>query len=56
MVKSHVPSKQKSSVVNVVKVNIAVAKITMKAEYDKHLPETKKQIGNCPTCNQMAHT
>ena len=39
-----------------IKVNIAVAKIFTKTEYDQHLPETKKQIGKCPACQQGPHT
>ena len=35
-----------------VKVNLAVAKISTKAEYNQHLPETKKQIGKCPDESQ----
>ena len=40
---------------SVVKFNLAVAKIATKAEYDQYLPETKKQLGNCPACKQAAH-
>ena len=49
------PSKSGASCGPLVKVNIAVSKITTKAEYDQHLPDTKKQIGNCPSCKQGPH-
>ena len=50
------PSKSKlSGGTASIKVNIAVAKISTKEEYRKHLPETRKQLGNCPSCNQPAH-
>ena len=39
-----------------VKVNMAVAKITTKDEYKQYLPETRKQIGNCPVCKQTPHS
>ena len=38
-----------------VKFNMAVAKITSKNEYDQHLPEVKKQMGNCPVCKKTVH-
>ena len=38
------PSKTKSGNGALVKVNIAVAKISTRAEYDRHLPETKKLV------------
>ena len=51
------PSKSKSGVTgNQVKVNLAVVKINTRAEYNQYLPESKKQIGKCPCCNQDAHT
>ena len=37
------------------KINIAVAKITTRYEYKKHLTETQKQVGNCTSCGQPAH-
>ena len=50
------PSKSKPVVIKpVVKFNMAVAKITTKDEYNQHLPEVKKQIGNCPACNKVVH-
>ena len=39
-----------------IKVNMAAAKITTESEYNQYLPETKKQVGKCPACNQAAHT
>ena len=39
-----------------VKVNLAVTKITTRDEYNKYLPETKKEIGKCPSCCQPAHS
>ena len=49
-------SKPKSSAVSPpIKVNMAVAKITTRDEYKKYLPETKKQVGNCPVCKQPPH-
>ena len=39
-----------------IKVNMAVTKITTKDEYKQYLPETRKQIGKCPLCNQPAHS
>ena len=49
-------SKQKSSGSPVVKVNIAVSKITTKDDYNKHLADTRKQVGNCPACSQAPHS
>ena len=49
------PSKSSSILSPMVKVNVAVSKITTKAEYDLHLSDTKKQIGNCPACKQGPH-
>ena len=50
------PTKTKSVLTGPsVKVNVAVAKITTKDEYNKYLPETRKDIGKCPACNQGAH-
>ena len=49
------PSKQKLSSPSV-KVNIAVAKINTRAEYDRYLADTKKQVGNCPACKQAPHS
>ena len=45
----------KSQPISSVKVNVAVAKITNRDEYRKHLPDTKKQIGDCPACKQGPH-
>ena len=45
------PSKVRS-----VKINVAVSKITTRQEYNQHLPETRKQVGNCPCCKQPAHS
>ena len=45
----------KSQPVSSVKVNVAVVKITTKEEYKKHLPDTKKQIGDCPACKKGPH-
>ena len=42
------PSSQKSGSSPLVKVNIAVTKISTKAEYDQHIIETRKQVGSCP--------
>ena len=49
------PSQSKSAGPSV-KLNMAVAKITTESEYNQYLPETKKQVGKCPACNQAAHT
>ena len=40
---------------SIVKINMAVAKITTKDEYNQHLPEVRKQLGNCPACKQAVH-
>ena len=49
------PTKTSLSRGPTVKVNIAVSKITTKSEYDQYLPDTKKQIGTCPSCKQGPH-
>ena len=49
-------SKPKAGAGQAVKVNLAVAKITTKEDYKKYLPDTKKQLGNCPACKQAPHT
>ena len=36
-------------------MNVAVTKVMTKDDYKQHLPETRKQVGNCPCCNQAAH-
>ena len=38
-----------------VKVNMAVAKISTKEDYNKYIGETKKEIGKCPACQQGPH-
>ena len=48
-------AKVQSSAGQSVKVNLAVAKITTRDEYKQHLPETKKQLGKCPSCEKPAH-
>ena len=48
------PSKAKQPASSV-RVNLAVTKITTRGEYNQHLPDTKKQIGNCPACKQAPH-
>ena len=51
------PSKPKGTVPGAsVKVNLAVAEISSRDEYNKYLPETKKQIGKCPVCNQAPYS
>jgi len=46
------PSKSRPSSV---RVNVAVTKITTRDEYCQHLPETKRQLGDCPCCKQSPH-
>ena len=36
-------------------MNLAVTKISTQDEYKQHLPETKRQLGNCPSCSKPAH-
>ena len=48
------PSKSKSGVSSL-KINMAVIKIKTKDEYKLHLPDTKKQIGDCPVCGRAPH-
>ena len=38
-----------------IKVNMAVAKISSKEDYNKYIGETKKEIGKCPACQQGPH-
>ena len=50
-------SKSRSTVTGAsVKVNLAVARISTRDDYNKYLPETKKQLGKCPGCNQAPHS
>ena len=49
------PSRAKSGAGSSVRVNLAVVKVTTKADYNKYLPETKRDIGKCPACNQGPH-
>ena len=38
-----------------VRVNLAVTKISTQDDYKQHLQESKKQLGNCPSCSKPAH-
>ena len=49
------PSKSRVTTGPTVKVNVAVTKVRTRDEYNKYLPETRRQAGNCPGCNQPAH-
>ena len=48
-------SKQRSVQSPSVKVNVAVTKVHTRDEYNRHLPETRRQVGNCLGCGQAAH-
>jgi len=37
-------------------VNVAVTKVHTREEYNRFLPETRRQVGNCKGCGQAAHT
>ena len=45
----------KGKAAGTIKVNVAVTKITTRDEYRQHLPDTKRQIGDCPCCKQSPH-
>ena len=38
-----------------IKVNMAIAKISSKEDYNKYIGETKKEIGKCRACQQGPH-
>jgi hypothetical protein len=50
------PSKPKPDAINTtVRIKMAVTKITTRDEHSQYLPEVKKQIGSCPSCNKPVH-
>ena len=41
--------------VSTAKVNVSVAQISSRSDYDKGLQETKNKIGSCPSCSGTIH-